>query len=144
MVISIDPVGHISTMACNKTVRKGIYYMTQRNSLLSQPCTQDNSKTSNISHGFTDRRTFMRLLKTIILTCLLGLSVTFTLTGCEAPQSSEMAQAPPLLPTQPPTRLDALPDDVTKMAPSTDHHPPIMHSNEWLSLIHISEPTRPY
>jgi hypothetical protein len=74
----------------------------------------------------------MRLLKTIILTCLLGLSVTFTLTGCEAPQSSEMAQAPPLLPTQSPTRLDAIPEDAIKMTPSTDHHPPILHSDEWL------------
>ena len=82
----------------------------------------------------------MRLLKTIILTCLLGLSVTFTLTGCEAPQSSEMAQAPPLLPTQPPTRLDALPDDVTKMAPSTDHHPPILHSDEWYPPVPMEGP----
>ena len=71
----------------------------------------------------------MRLLKTIILTCLVGFSVTFALTGCETPKPSEITQAPPLLPTQPPTRMDALPDDVIKMAPSTDHHPPILHSD---------------
>jgi len=79
----------------------------------------------------------MRLLKTTILTCLLGFSVTFLLVGCGGPQPSEITQAPPLLPTQPPTRMDALPVDVNKMVPSTDHHPPILHSDEW-------RPPRPY
>jgi len=82
----------------------------------------------------------MRLLKTIILTFLLGLSVTFTLTSCEAPQSSEKGQAHPLLPTQPPTRLDAIPEDAIKMTLSTDHHPPILHSNEWYSPVPMEGP----
>ncbi|MCJ7567834.1 MAG: hypothetical protein MUO58_09885 [Anaerolineales bacterium] len=73
----------------------------------------------------------MHLPKTIILICLIGISVTFILTGCESPPLSELTQAPPLLPTQPPTRLDAIPGDVTKMTPSTDHHPPFLHSDEW-------------
>jgi len=73
----------------------------------------------------------MRLIKTIALTCLIVISLSFTLTGCESPQPFEFTQAPPLLPTQPPTRLEAIPDDVVKMTPSTDHHPPILHSDEY-------------
>ncbi|TEU01030.1 MAG: hypothetical protein E3J30_01440, partial [Anaerolineales bacterium] len=110
---------------------EGYILYDKEDGLFRQSCTQDNSKTANITYGFTYRRTFMRLLKTIILTCLIGISVAFTLTGCENPQPPEITQAPPLLPTQPPTRLDAIPGDVIKMAPSTDHHPPILYSDEW-------------
>ena len=73
----------------------------------------------------------MRSLKTIFLPGLIGISVTFILFGCESPQSPDLTQAPPLIPTPPPTRLEAIPDDVIKMEPSTDHHPPILHSDEW-------------
>ena len=82
----------------------------------------------------------MRLLNPIILTCLIAISVTFALTGCENPQPSGITQAPPRLPTQLPTRLDALPGDIIKMSPSTDHHPPILHSNEWYPPIPMEGP----
>jgi hypothetical protein len=54
----------------------------KENGLFWQPCAPDNSNTGNITYGFTYRRPAMRLRKTIILTCLIGISVAFTLTGC--------------------------------------------------------------
>jgi hypothetical protein len=82
----------------------------------------------------------MRFLKTTILVSLIGISVPFILVGCGSQQPLEMTRTPPLIPTQPPTRLEAIPEDANKMTPRTDNHPPILHSDEWFPPIPMEGP----
>ena len=73
----------------------------------------------------------MRVLKTIILTCIVGSAVILMLFACSGQQSAGTPGATALQPTPFLSRLDAIPDDAVKMTPSTDHHLPILHSDEW-------------